>query len=57
MDKNKIGNKLLKYFNVENHKELMEYISGNPEDMKVQEIKEILEMYGVDLDSEVSISE
>lgn len=57
MDKNKIGNKLLKYFNVENHKELMEYIRGNPEDMKVQEIKEILEMYGVDLDSEVSISE
>lgn len=57
MSKNLAGNKLLEYFNVENHQQLMEYIKDNPDDNKVKEVKELLELYGTDLDSEVNMDE
>lgn len=52
-----VKNKLLEFFNVNNHEELMEHIKNNPEDNKVQEIKELLEHFKISLDSEVKIDE
>ena len=44
-------NKLLDYFQVANHQELMEFIKQNPEDKKVKEIKELLVLFDVELES------
>lgn len=57
MNKNSTENALLKYFNVENYQQLMEYIKDNPADKKVVEIKELLKLNGVDFDSEVNANE
>lgn len=50
-------NKLLEYFNVNNYQELLEYIRENPEDKKVNEMKDLLKLYGVYLDGEVNTNE
>jgi erythromycin esterase-like protein len=50
-------NKLLEYFNVNNYQELLEYIRENPEDKKVNEMKDLFKLYGVDLNSEVNTDE
>ncbi len=57
MSKESKANDLLNYFNVENHQELMEYIRDNPDDIKVMELKELLTLCGIDLDSEVDKDE
>ena len=57
MSNNFVGNKLLEYFNVENHQQLMEHIKDNPDDIKVKEVKELLLLYGIDLGSELSMNE
>ena len=38
----KNGNKLLQYFGLTSHSEIMDYVRKNPEDEKVKEIKELL---------------
>lgn len=35
-------NKLLNYFNVNNHQELLDYLNDNPEDPRCKELNEIL---------------
>lgn len=50
-------NKLLEYFNVNNYQELLEYIRGNPEDKKVNEMKDLFKLYAIDLDGEVNTNE
>lgn len=50
-------NKLLEYFNVNNYQELLEYIRKNPEDKKVNEMKDLFKLYGVDLNNEVNTDE
>lgn len=50
-------NKLLEYFNVNNYQELVEYIKENPEDKKVNEMKDLFKLYGVDLNNEVNTNE
>jgi hypothetical protein len=57
MSKESKANDLLNYFNVGNHQELMEYIRDNPDDIKVMELKELLTLCGIDLDSEVDKDE
>lgn len=57
MSKESKANDLLNYFNVGNHQELMEYIRDNPNDIKVMELKELLTLCGIDLDSEVDKDE
>lgn len=37
-------NKLLEIFGVKNHKELYDYMESNPDDEKVIELKEIINM-------------
>lgn len=44
-------NKLLDYFQVANHQELMEFIKKNPENKKVKELKELLVLFDIDLES------
>lgn len=44
-------NKLLDYFQVANHQELMEFIKQNPNDKKVKELKELLALFEIDLES------
>ena len=36
-------NKLLEIFDVENYKELIEFLKNNPDDERVVELKEIIE--------------
>jgi len=43
-------NKLLEYFKVDNHKDLMELIKENKDDVKVKELKELLIIFDIDLD-------
>lgn len=57
MSKESKVNDLLNYFNVGNHQELMEYIRDNPDDIKVIELKELLTLFDIDLDSEVDKDE
>lgn len=44
-------NKLLDYFQVANHQELMKFIKQNPNDKKVKELKELLLLFEIDLES------
>lgn len=44
-------NMLLDYFQVANHQELMEFIKQNPNDKKVKELKELLILFEIDLES------
>lgn len=44
-------NKLLDYFQVANHQELMEFIKQNPNDKKVKELKELIALFKIDLES------
>lgn len=44
-------NKLLDYFQVASHQELMEFIKENPNDKKVKELKELLILFEIDLES------
>ena len=45
-------NTLLDYFQVKNHQQLLNYIKENPKDSKVMELKEILHIFKVFLESE-----
>lgn len=40
-----MNNKLSELFGVKNHLELMNYIKNNPDDERVKEVKELLEMF------------
>lgn len=40
-------NTLLDYFQVKNHQELLNYITENPNDSKVKELKEILHVFKI----------
>ena len=44
-------NKLLDYFQVANHRELMDFIKQNQNDKKVKELKELLDLFEIDLES------
>ena len=44
-------NKLLDYFQVASHQELMEFIKENPNDKKVKELKVLLVLFEIDLES------
>lgn len=48
------SNNLLKYFKVESHEELMNYIKKNPKDPKVAELKDLLTLFDIYLDSGVN---
>ena len=50
-------NKLLEYFGLNSYGEIMNYISENPGDEKVKEIKELFESYSTGLDREVDRNE
>lgn len=45
-------NILLKEFSVHSHQELFEYIKRNPHDERAQQIKEILQMFLIDVDKQ-----
>ena len=44
-------NKLLHIFGVSSHEELIEYINNNPTDKRVIEMKELLELFEVDIEN------
>lgn len=50
-------NKLLEYFGLNSHSEMMTYIWENPEDEKVKEIKDLFKTYSTNLDEEVGRNE
>ena len=50
-------NRLLQYFGLNSHSEMMAYIRENPEDEKVKEIKELFKPYLINLDEEVNRNE
>ncbi len=50
-------NKLLQYFGVTSHSEIMDYIRENPEDEKLKEVKELLKSLPINLDGEVDRNE
>lgn len=41
------NNKLLEMFDVKNYEELDEFIKNNPEDSRVKDLKEVLEMFDI----------
>lgn len=53
----KNGNKLLQYFGLTSHSEIMDYVRKNPEDEKVKEIKELLKALPINADEEVDRNE
>lgn len=40
-------NKLLEIFNVKDYEELDEFIKNNPEDSRVKDLKEVLEIFDI----------
>ena len=50
-------NKLLQYFGLTSHSEIMDYVRNNPEDEKVKEIKELLKALPIKTDEEVDRNE
>ncbi len=50
-------NKLLQYFGLTSHSEIMDYVRKNPEDEKVKEIKELLKALPINDDEEVDRNE
>ena len=50
-------NKLLQYFGLTSHSEIMDYVRKNPEDEKVKEIKELLKALPINADEEVDRNE
>lgn len=50
-------NKLLQYFGLTSHSEIMDYVRNNPEDEKVKEIKELLKALPINTDEEVDRNE
>ena len=45
-----MNNKLFELFGVNNHLELMNYIKDNPDDESVKEVKELLEMFDINIE-------
>ncbi len=45
-----MNNKLSELFGVKNHLELMNYIKNNPDDERVKEVKELLEMFDINIE-------
>ena len=45
-----MNNKLFELFGVNNHLELMNYIKDNPENESVKEVKELLEMFDINIE-------
>jgi len=54
---NKKTNKLLEYFGLNSHSEMVDYIRKNPEDAKVKEIKELFKSLHINFDGEVDRNE
>ena len=50
-------NKLLQYFGLTSHSEIMDYVRKNPEDEKVKEIKDLLKSLPINADEEVDRNE
>lgn len=50
-------NKLLQYFGLTSHSEIMDYVRKNPEDEKVKEIKELLKALPINAYEEVDRNE
>ena len=50
-------NKLLQYFGLTSHSEIMDYVRKNPEDEKVKEIKALLKALPINADEEVDRNE
>lgn len=50
-------NKLLQYFGLTSHSEIMDYIRNNPEDEKVKEIKGLLKALPINANEEVDRNE
>ncbi|MCR1935050.1 hypothetical protein NSA27_10260 [Clostridium tepidum] len=50
-------NRLLQYFGLNSHSEMMAYIRENPEDEKVKEIKDLFKAHSINLDEEVNRNE
>ena len=50
-------NKLLQYFGLTSHSEIMDYVKKNPEDEKVKEIKELLKSLPINIDEVVGRNE
>ena len=50
-------NRLLEYFGLNSYGEIMTYIRENPEDKKVNEIKELFETHSINLDEEADRNE
>jgi hypothetical protein len=50
-------NRLLQYFGLNSHSEMMAYIRENPEDEKVKEIKELFKSLHINFDGEVDRNE
>lgn len=46
-------NRLLQYFDLDSHSEILEYIKENPEDEKVKEIKELFKAHIINSDEEM----
>lgn len=44
-----MNNKLFELFGVKSHMELMKYIKDNPNDDKVKEVKELLEILDINM--------
>ncbi len=45
-----MNNKLFELFGVKNHLELMNYIKDHAEDASVQEVKELLEIFDINIE-------
>ncbi len=45
-----MNNKLSELFGVKNYLELMNYIKNNPDDERVKEVKELLEMFDINIE-------
>lgn len=45
------NDKLLKYFNVKNHEELINYLKNNPKEVKTIELKNLLNLLNINIDS------
>lgn len=50
-------NKLLQYFGLTSHSEIMDYVRKNPEDEKVKEIKDLLKSLPINTEGEVDRNE
>ncbi|MGX6979333.1 hypothetical protein ACWN8V_08740 [Vagococcus elongatus] len=50
-------NKLLQYFGLTSHSEIMDYVRKNSEDEKVKEIKALLKALPINADEEVDRNE